>query len=37
MNAAPEDFVPGSYVLTEHLRKHRRRSILDEPRPATSS
>jgi hypothetical protein len=37
MNAAPEDSVLGSYVLAEHLRKRRRRAILDEPRPSTSS
>ncbi len=30
-------FVLGSYFLAEHLRKRRRRAILDEPRPATSS
>jgi hypothetical protein len=37
MNAAPEDFVLASDVLAEHLRKRRRRAILDERRPATSS
>jgi high-affinity iron transporter len=30
-------FVLGSYVLAERLRKRRRRAILDEPQPATSS
>jgi high-affinity iron transporter len=30
-------FVLGSYVLAEHLRRRRRRAILDDPQPATSS
>jgi high-affinity iron transporter len=35
--AAAIVFVLGSYVLAEHLRRRRRRAILDEPQPATSS
>jgi high-affinity iron transporter len=35
--AAATVFVLGSYVLAEHLRRRRRRAILDDPQPATSS